>query len=130
LNLLLDTCAILHLASSPERLSKATQALVTNPGHLVHVSPISIAELACLVERGRVQLGKHWRPWFEAAVRDNGWNVVPISLEIAAEDFALPSPFHRDPADRILVATARTERMALVTTDRLILDYPHVQAVS
>jgi PIN domain nuclease of toxin-antitoxin system len=89
-----------------------------------------MAELACLVERGRIQLQKHWRSWFEAAVKENGWIEIPITVEIAAEAFALPQPFHRDPADRILVATARLDKMTLVTTDRLILDYPHVVAIS
>ncbi len=130
MNLLLDTCAILHVAAQPERLTAATKAALINPSSQVHVSPISIAEMACLVDRGRLQLPKHWRAWFEAAVNDNGWIVVPISLEIAAEAFALPPPFHRDPADRIMVATARLERMSLVTTDRLILDYPHVPTLS
>jgi PIN domain nuclease of toxin-antitoxin system len=42
----------------------------------------------------------------------------------------LPDPIHRDPADRIIIATARLEDLTIITTDRLILDYPHVKSLS
>ena len=50
-----------------------------------------------------------------------------LSSKIAAEAYRLPGEFHRDPADRILVATARLESWTLLTADRRILDYPHVR---
>lgn len=54
---------------------------------------------------------------------------TPITLRIAAEAYRLPGEFHLDPADRLLVATARIENWTLLTADRRILDYPHVRSV-
>jgi PIN domain nuclease of toxin-antitoxin system len=51
---------------------------------------------------------------------------VPMSHEVATEAYALPGSFHRDPADRLLVAAARRSGLTLVTADDRILAYPHV----
>lgn len=50
-------------------------------------------------------------------------------MEVLAEAYSLPPPIHRDPADRVLIATARLERLTLVTTDGRIRAYPHVAAI-
>lgn len=71
----------------------------------------------------------HWRTWFNRAIRDNGWTVLSIDVETVQEAYALPGEFHRDPADRFIVAAARLRRMAVVTADRKIMDYPHVESV-
>jgi PIN domain nuclease of toxin-antitoxin system len=63
-------------------------------------------------------------------LRHTAWSCLPITADILAEAFSLPSPIHRDPADRVLIATARHERLTLVTTDGKIRGYPHVAAVS
>ncbi|MDE0838446.1 MAG: PIN domain-containing protein, partial [Kiritimatiellae bacterium] len=62
------------------------------------------------------------------AVRDNAWGVLDIDLETVEEAFSLPGEFHRDPADRFIVAAARLNRLVVLTADRKILDYPHVQS--
>jgi PIN domain nuclease of toxin-antitoxin system len=67
--------------------------------------------------------------WFREQAEKNGWNVLPISLEVAEESYSLPEPIHADPADRIIIATARVEGLTIITTDRLILDYPHVKSL-
>ena len=54
--------------------------------------------------------------------------MLPITQEIMEEAYSLQQPIHRDPADRLLIASSRVHRMTLVTTDPLILDYPHVAA--
>ena len=53
--------------------------------------------------------------------------MIPLTHEIAAEAYNLPGHFHKDPIDRVLVATARLERLTLITADDLILRYPHVK---
>lgn len=130
MNLLLDTCAILHVVQEPDRLSERARGLVANRDNTLFVAAISVAELACLAERARIVLPRHWKTWFRDTVEKNGWNVCPLSLEVIEEAYSLPEPMHRDPVDRMLVALSRLERMPLVTTDRLILDYPHVQAIA
>lgn len=129
MKLLLDTCALLHFSVQPERLSEEALAAIGEPAAEIWTSVISIAELACLVERGRLRLGSHWKTWFRTLLRTNGWNPLPITAEIIEEAWSLPEPIHRDPADRVLIASARVHRMTLVTTDTLILDYPHVPSL-
>lgn len=129
MNLLLDTCAILYFSLDPDRLDAATLDLICHPESEVWCSAISIAELACLQERGRISLSDHWKLWFRELLRVNGWEVVPVDQEIMEESWSLPDPIHRDPADRILIASARVRGMTLVTTDRLVRDYPHVNSV-
>ncbi|MCC5842990.1 MAG: type II toxin-antitoxin system VapC family toxin [Verrucomicrobia bacterium] len=125
MNVLLDTCAILHLSIAAPCVTAATHKILAD-AESVFLSPISTAELACLQERGRIQLPMHWKPWLRAAIAENGWEISPISLDIMEEAYSLPGTFHSDPADRVLTATARLERLLLLTTDQKILEYPHV----
>lgn len=127
MNVLLDTCAILHVSLDDPCIEPSTR-IILDKAERVFLSPISAAELACLQERGRIELPMHWRLWLREAVKKNGWEILPITLEIAEEACCLPGTFHSDPADRILTATARKENSLLLTTDRKILDYPHVTA--
>lgn len=129
MTLLLDTCAILWAVSEPEALSEAAREALVRPDAAVHVSPISCAEIACLAERGRIALDRHWKTWFNYFAALNGWRAIDIDLSIVQEAYSLPGHFHSDPADRILTATARRFGMRLVTADRKLLDYPHVDTL-
>lgn len=130
MNLLLDTCAVVYLAAQPDRLSAKARASVTDAQSILYCSAITAAELACLQERGKIRLPEHWRKWFRGQAERNGWNILEPTLEIIEEAFSLPEPIHRDPADRIIVATARSKDLTIITTDRLILDYPHVLSLA
>jgi PIN domain nuclease of toxin-antitoxin system len=130
LKLLLDTCAVIFIAHDPSRLSKATRDLLVDPRNAVFASVVTAGELACLSERKKIVLPEHWKTWFRDCVEKNGWNLLPLTIEAMEEAYSLPDPIHRDPVDRILIAASRTEGMTLVTTDRLILGYPHVDACS
>ena len=130
MKLLLDTCAVIFIAQDPNRLSKAARDLVVDTTNSVFASVVTAGELACLAERKKIVLPQHWKNWFRDCVEKNGWNLLPLTIEIMEEAYSLPDPIHRDPVDRILIATGRTEDMTIVTTDRLILDYPHVDARS
>lgn len=88
-----------------------------------------MAELACLQEGGKITLKQHWRAWWDALLKPTAWTCLPISAEIMAEAYSLPPPIHRDPADRVLIATARCERLTLVTIDGKIRAYPHVPTI-
>ena len=128
---LLDTCAVLFIAENTADLSSATLKVIdAAPAGDVFVSAISVAELACLHERGKITLKQHWRAWWDALLRRTGWACLPITAEVLAEAYSLPPPIHRDPADRILVATARVERLTLVTTDGKIRGYPPVATIA
>ena len=123
---LLDTCVIIWAVSEPDRLSKEARLLLLQPDAEILVSVISCAEIACAAERGRIQLDRHWKTWFRHFVGLNGWLAAPVDLEIMEEAYSLPEQFHQDPADRIIVATARKYSCRLVTADRKLLEYPHV----
>lgn len=124
---LLDTCALLHLSQAPEKLSRATLEWVLDTETELYVSAVTAVELACLQQRGRLNLPAHWRVWFRQKTAERGINVMDLTLEILEEAWSLPEPTHRDPADRAIIATARLERMTIVTTDRTLLAYPHVR---
>ena len=126
MNLLLDTCAVLWSVADPDRLSEKARRELESQHNTVSVSAISCAEIACWVDRGRIELDRHWKTWFRYYLDINGWLCVPIDLAVMEEAYSLPLPFHSDPADRTIVATARIHGMAVVTGDRRILDYPHV----
>ena len=128
-DLLLDTCAVLWAGLDPDRLSAAARCALADPHARVSVASISAAEIACAVERERVTFCDHWKPWFRDALARNGWEALPATLEIVEEAYSLPEPFHRDPADRVIVATARLRGLTVVTADRLVLAYPHVRTL-
>jgi len=126
---LLDTCAILWAVFDSSKLSEQARSGLKDPETEVFVSPISCAELACLQERGRIELDVHWKTWFDRYLDLNGWQVIDISLPVIQDAFALPPPFHADPADRIITATARTENLTLITGDRKLICYPFVKTI-
>jgi len=123
---LLDTCAIIWAVSSPDKLSSEAVTVLEKADTEVYFSPISCAEIACLQEKGRIELDRHWKSWFDYYIELNGWQSIDISLSIIEDAFALPPPFHSDPADRIITATAREKSLKLITGDRKIIDYPFV----
>ena len=129
MRILLDTCAILWAALEPERLSDKARTVMTDQQSEVFISPLSCAEIACLIQRGRLELDQHWKPWFNRILEINGWRVVDLDLVIVQEAYSLPGELHQDPADRFLAATARVHRLGLVTGDRKLLDYPHVTTI-
>jgi PIN domain nuclease of toxin-antitoxin system len=77
--------------------------------------------------------GRSARTWFETAVLRSRFRHVPVTAEMALAAYELPEPFHRDPADRLIVAMARLLRAPVVTVDRRILAYGrqgHVQVLA
>ena len=129
MNVILDTCALIWCVSDPDSLTPVAQTVVEAPDTHIFVSAISCAEIARLSEAGKLAVTPHWRTWFDNAIAENGWSVLDIDLLTVQEAFSLPGDFHRDPADRFITAAARLNRMHIVTADRKIRDYPHVQSL-
>jgi len=128
MKLLLDTCCLIWAVSDPSAISENARRLLAAEASEVSVSVISAAEIACAVERGRIIIDRHWKSWFRHYIGLNCWQVQDISLEIMEEAYSLPDAFHADPADRIIAATARLNNSTILTADRKILSYPHVQS--
>lgn len=89
----------------------------------VRVAAISMWEVAMLESKGRLGFGVPCTQWLRTATRWPGISVEPLSMEVAAESGKLPGSFHGDPADRLIVATARILGCRLITADQRILDY-------
>jgi PIN domain nuclease of toxin-antitoxin system len=99
----------------------------------LRIAAISLWEIALLAARGRIVLGKSVGLWLDEALADPGPAIDPLSPRVAVEAWSLPEAFHRDPADRLIVATARVVNATLMTRDRRILDYAargHLTAIA
>lgn len=90
------------------------------------ISVISCWEVAKLVERGRLVLPVSTADWFDRALSYPGMTLLELTPRICLESTQLPGTFHRDPADQMIVATARMHDCPLITMDENILAYPHV----
>ena len=121
---LLDTHVLIWWLNDLTRLSPQQKEVVeaATPDTPLHVSDISLWEVAMLQSLGRIRLALPLREWLDRAVAPPLVRRHGISPAIAAEVAALPDSFHRDPADRILVATARVLGATLLTNDRRIAD--------
>lgn len=93
------------------------------------VSIISCWEVAKLVELGRLQFSIPVEDWIEAALNYPNIRLLDLTPAIAIESTRLPSGFHKDPADQIIVATARIYNVSIVTMDDKIRNYPHVESL-
>lgn len=128
--IVLDTHVWVWWVHDDERLTPAqVGAIRANEADVIGVSAISSWEIAKLVQRGRLELPCALREWFAQALGYPGVQLLELTPEIAIESTHLPGEFHRDPADQIIVATARLYGCPLVTPDSRILNYPHVAAI-
>jgi PIN domain nuclease of toxin-antitoxin system len=91
------------------------------------VSVISCWEVAKLVEHRRLDLGRNLDEWLFDALDASGIRLLPLTRRIAVEACRLPGEFHRDPADQIIVATARVHNVPLITADEKIRSYAYVR---
>lgn len=132
--LLLDTCALIWLAEEARLEKKARDeiAKATEQGHPIYVSPISGWEIGLLIAGGRLKLPMAPDAWFERALSRPQLRTGELSLGILLASSFLPGDPPRDPADRILAATAREKGFRLMTRDKRLLEYAeqgHIQAI-
>ena len=127
MRVLLDTHVWIWTQEQPERLGPRTKRLLIGAEHENAVCPISTLEISRLVAAAEIRLSMPLAEWVAESMADLAAQTVSMSHEVAMEAYALPGAFHRDPADRILVAAARRNGLTLVTADDRILSYPHVR---
>jgi PIN domain nuclease of toxin-antitoxin system len=106
-----------------------TQWLQQHQSQGLGVSAISCWEVAKLVEYQRLKLPCPVGDWMKQALAYPGIRLLELTPEIAVESTQLPGSFQRDPADQIIVATARIYNCALLTSDAKILAYPHAKVL-
>jgi PIN domain nuclease of toxin-antitoxin system len=129
--IVLDTHTWVWWVHGQEELTNTQAEIIeANEPDTIGVSAISCWEVAKLVERGRLELPCSLEEWFELALGYPGVSLLQLTPEIAIASTRLPGQFHRDPADQIIVATARVYDCPLVTSDGRILEYSHVETIS
>ena len=132
--LLLDTCALIWIANNDRLRDEAEaelQHMASRAGG-VTISPISAWEVGQLVSRGRLKLPTDPGAWFQALV-DGGMTLAPLPASVLVASSFLPHCLLRDPADKIIAATARAFDYRLMTRDRPLLDYAaagHARAIA
>ncbi|MBV2168842.1 MAG: type II toxin-antitoxin system VapC family toxin [Bdellovibrio sp.] len=124
--ILLDTHAWLWIAMGHEKMAKGPSRKLVDRAFQaagLSISAISLWEISMLEAKGRITLAQPCLDWIQQSLESLRLEVLSISPEVAVESSRLPGGFHGDPADRIIVATARKENLILMTQDELILAY-------
>lgn len=129
-DIVLDTQAWLWWLDAPENIPAATRQRIADAEKTksIRVSVISVWEIATKVALGKLSIGLPIEEWFAKARSYPGIVIEPVSAEDSINSTLLPGDFHRDPADRIIVALARRHHATLISFDRKILDYRHVKS--
>lgn len=128
---LLDTHTWVWWNMRPEKLSSRVRVLIGSPNKYEELllSAISPWEFSKLLEKKRLGISIDPEDWIRLALEIPTLRIVPLSPSIAYRSTILPQPFHDDPADQIIVASAREENATILTSDEGIRSYPHVASL-
>jgi PIN domain nuclease of toxin-antitoxin system len=115
----------------PKKLSPKIRILLSSPDRYEELllSAISPWEFSKLLEKERIGISCNPEEWIVEALDMPKLRLVPLSPAIAYRSTSLPQPFHGDPADQIVVATAREENATIITKDKLMQDYTSVRTL-
>lgn len=128
---LLDTHTWIWWHMRPQHLSRKVRSIINDSSKYSELllSAISPWEFCKLVEKGRLGISYDPQDWLDLALDMPKLRLVPLAPGIAYRSTVLPQPFHSDPADQIIVATAREENAIILTKDERILVYEHVRSL-
>lgn len=129
--ILLDTHVLIWYVNGNE-INKKTQKIIDSAiqNHSIYLAAISLWEISMLSAKQRIILEMPCLEWINRASDELQLQIAPITPSIAVESCNLPKNFHGDPADRLIVATARTEGMSLITSDSNILQFGKTKLLS
>ncbi|MDB5099285.1 MAG: hypothetical protein JWM80_3706 [Cyanobacteria bacterium RYN_339] len=131
LTVVLDTHAWIWLMNGQPLADAAREAIAAAAAHgAVLVPAIAVWEVGMLEAKGRLALDGPVLAWVERALAAPGVQLAPLTPRIAIDSTALPGELHGDPADRLIVATARQHDALLVTRDAKLLGYGFVSTVA
>ncbi|MBI5590998.1 MAG: type II toxin-antitoxin system VapC family toxin [Deltaproteobacteria bacterium] len=127
----IDTHVWLWWSHDPSRLSPLarTSLFSEEKQGIILVSAISVWEIAVKLQLGKLALPMNIHAWYEKAAGYPGIRIEPVTPRDGIESTLLPGDFHKDPADRLIIALARRHGAPLVTRDQAIIDYPHVETI-
>jgi PIN domain nuclease of toxin-antitoxin system len=128
---LLDTHVWIWWNLNPSKLSKKVIKIITDTKNYdeMLLSAISIWEFCKLVEKKRIVLSCDTEEWINNAIVMPKFRIVQLTSTISYKSTSLPAPFHNDPADQIIVATAREENATILTSDHRILNYKNARVL-
>ena len=128
---LIDTHAWVWWVTEDRRLSKRALRSIeeASEANALFLSLISVWEIAKKVEKKQLVLDRPLDDWLDLATAQPGLHLAELTRHILSESCRLPVPFHGDPADQIIVATARDHDAIVVTKDDKIRKYPNVRSV-
>ena len=129
MKVVLDTHALYHAVESPEELTAAGRELVEDPANELLISAITVWEFGLHADRGKIRFADGVDRWVDAALASIGARVVPIDVSILRRTFKLAGFDRKDPADRIITATALVEDALLVTRDEWIVKWHGVRTI-
>jgi PIN domain nuclease of toxin-antitoxin system len=124
--ILLDTHIWIWAVHGDPRLTSDHRSRMTASADGLAISDFSCWEVALLAAKGRILLPHPIEEWMRKALKLPNLHRFGVTPRILVQSTILPGSFHPDPADRILVATARLRNVPILTEDRLIRSYPHV----
>lgn len=116
MRLLLDTHTLLWSAEDPAQVSAPAMAAMQDPANERLLSAATIWELAIKVGQGKIVLAMPYRQWMETAIADLKLDILPVTVEYAERQSVLPS-HHKDPFDRLIIAQAVVDGIAVVSVD-------------
>lgn len=128
--ILVDTHVVLWLAFDPQRISRRARSAIAEArksADALAISDISLLELSTLARKGRIRIGIGMESFLQEV--ESRFVVLPISGRACARAMGLPATYPRDPADRIIGATALVEGLTLLTADREIRRSKAVQTI-
>lgn len=123
MNALLDTHSLLWYYLNDPQLSSLAEKTIEDPATRIFISPACHWEIAIKLSTGKYSLHVSFPQFIQEAIYDNGFTMLPIEPRHTAELIALPF-HHRDPFDRLLIAQALVEKMAIVSVDSVFDSYP------
>jgi PIN domain nuclease of toxin-antitoxin system len=128
---ILDTHVWIWWNMNPEKLSSAVRKLIemTSKYEELLLSAISPWEFSKLLEKRKLAISIDPEDWIRLALEMPKLRLLPLSPVLAYRSTILPPPFHDDPADQIIVASAREEGATVLTSDDRIRSYKHVKTL-
>ncbi len=128
--IVLDTHTLIWWVDSPQKLSRKAKKAIeeSEKKSAIYISSITVFEIYLLLKKGKLELSSSPDIWFSKIESLPFLSFVPVNNKIAAESVKMDIS-HQDLADRMIIATAQYLGAKLVTADKKILNYPHVQSV-
>ncbi len=126
--IILDTHAWLWWANESTKLSSKANEIIQE-ADIIGIPAICCWEIAMLATKSRIELSMDVSDWIDLALNRPKIQLLPLTPKIAVKSTQLPSDFHGDPADRLIVATSMIHQSSLVSKDRKIQNWGHVEVI-